>query len=139
MNIRRGLLVLVIVVVGALGFATCQLPIDASGYIQGSGPGGSDLVGASITNEYPSGPAETYTYSGSGTSVSATSPPGEDGNERDAFWFSNSPVAQNEESCSTWDSAPGTTQQGEMLHMAQASGGAVHGIAVMDNIYNGKR
>ncbi|MGP0029807.1 MAG: hypothetical protein ACLPVF_04800 [Acidimicrobiales bacterium] len=133
------MIAVLVVALGALGLAACQLPFDATGYLQGSGPVGSDLDGASITNQYPDGTATTYVYSGSGTSVSATAPRGENSDERDAYWFSNSPVARDEQSCSTWDASPGHTQQGEVLNVTQNANGVVHGIAVVDNVFGGAK
>jgi hypothetical protein len=124
------------VIIGSLGLAACQMNVSAGGYRQGSGPGGSNLVTAPITHPISSQNWK-FLYSGSGTSVSVTHPSQEGPNERDAFWFSNAPVAQDEESCSTWDSSSGTTQRGEMLHMTRSAKGTVRGIAVVDNIWQG--
>jgi hypothetical protein len=135
MDVLRRFLGVATVAAGALALTACQLPIDTSGYAQGTGPGGSSLEGVAITNQYPDGLNATSVYSGSGTEVSVTPLPGANGNEREAFWFSNSPVAQNEQSCSTWDADPGFSQLGEMLHMTRSASGAVRGIAVVDNVW----
>lgn len=119
----------------AIGISACQLPANVAQYVQGSGPGGSDLTGHTITNGATT--ITEYELSGSGTTVSAYADPTVDSNEREAFWYTGSPVAQDEESCSTWDTSPGLTQQGEMLHMTQDANGVVHGIAVVDNIWMG--
>jgi hypothetical protein len=137
MSKKRWCVSFLFLVVASLGLTACQAKMHSGGYLKGSGPGGSNLVSATITHPNHHGPDSNYAYSGSGTTVSVVPPAGDDKNERDAFWFSNSPVAQDEESCSTWDSSPGITQQGEMLHMTRDAHGVVRGIAVVDNIWQG--
>jgi hypothetical protein len=140
---------LLVVLVGALGVGAWPWPsaTSASGPGPASGPGGSTLTAVSITHD-ADGPATTYAYAASGPTVAVTAPAGEGGNERDAFWFTTATApttatgARNEESCSTWDASPGLTQQGEMLHLTRGTrgaGGAVRGLAVVDNIWLGHK
>ena len=120
-----------LVMVGALVFSACQLPINTSGYSPNGGP---NLAGETLTNYSPD--PGTCVYSGAGTQVSVFAPSTVDGNEREAFWCDGSAVAQDEESCAQWTTAPGNTQQGAMLHITRTSDGGVLGISVMENVYD---
>ena len=131
----RKLVAVALVAAGALGLGACQLNANVSGFTQGSGPGGSDLAGHTITNGATT--IDEYALSGSENSVTAYANPNVDGGEREAIWFTNTPVAQDEEACATWNDSPGITQDGVMLHVTQDSGGIIHGLAVADNIWGG--
>jgi hypothetical protein len=126
----RRLLPVVVVLAGAATLTACQLPINTSGYSPNGGP---QLEGGTLTN-YGAVPG-TYQYSGAGNAVSIAAPANIDNDEREAFWYDGTPMAQDEESCAQWSSAPGITQQGAMLHMTRTIDGGLRGISVMQNVY----
>jgi hypothetical protein len=121
----RRLLPAVVVLAGAATLTACQLPINTSGYSPNGGP---QLEGETLTN-YGVVPG-TYEYSGAGNAVSIAAPANIDNDEREAFWYDGTPMAQDEESCAQWSSAPGITQQGAMLHMTRTIDGGLRGISV---------
>lgn len=123
---------------GGLMASACQLPANVAAFVQDSGPGGSSLTGHTITNGAATSD-DTYTLTGSGTSVVAFAGPQVDGNEREAIWYDNAPTAQNEEGCETINDSPGLTQDGVMLHVNQGTSGVVTGIAVDINIWMGAK
>lgn len=138
MNGKRRIIPIAVVAAGSLVLGACQLAVNTAGYSAGSGPGGSGLVGETLTNTATTiGPDSTFQYSGAGTNVTVTANGMYDNNEREAFWFDNSPVEQDEESCATWQSGSGISQQGAVLHLTRTSDGGVRAITVMKNIYAG--
>jgi hypothetical protein len=116
-----------------VALSSCMPSVNAGRSGPKSGPSGLHLTVHTITH---SGSAsDVYALSGSAQAVTAYAGPSVDSNEREALWFRSSPVAQDEEACATWDSSPGITQDGVLLHMTQNAHGVIHGIAVVDNIW----
>jgi hypothetical protein len=126
----RRVLPAAVVLAGAATLTACQLPINTSGFAPNGGP---ELEGETLTN-YGAVPG-TYQYSGAGNAVSIAAPANIDNDEREAFWYDGTPMAQDEESCAQWSSAPGLTQQGAMLHMTRTVAGGLRGISVMQNVW----
>jgi hypothetical protein len=80
---------------------------------------------------FPAGP---YSYSAPRVGTVVVASRTTNGNERQFFWTTDSPVVMNSTSCAEWVSGRGLAQQGAVFRVTD-TGGVVRGLTITRNIW----